>query len=86
MGDPPKKPDFSNVKSGSSSTAPPPKPAAAPAPQTYTVAKGDNLSKIAKRFYGNANEWKRIFEANRDILKDPDKIFPGQTLKIPAKS
>ena len=88
MGDPPKKPDFGNVQSGSSSTAPPPKPAAAPTPavQTYTVAKGDNLSKIAKHFYGNANEWKRIFEANRDILKDPDKIFPGQTLKIPAKS
>lgn len=88
MGEQPKKPDFGNVQSGSSSTAPPPKPAAAPAPavQSYTVAKGDNLSKIAKHFYGNANEWKRIFEANRDILKDPDKIFPGQTLKIPAKS
>lgn len=81
-----KKPDFSNVQSGASSTAPPPKPAPAPAVQTHTVVKGDNLSKIAKHYYGNANEWKRIFEANRDILKDPDKIFPGQTLKIPAKS
>jgi nucleoid-associated protein YgaU len=84
-----KKPDFSNVQSGASSTAPPPaappKPAA-PAAEVYTVVKGDNLSKIAKHFYGNANEWKRIFEANRDVLKDPDKIFPGQQLKIPAKS
>jgi nucleoid-associated protein YgaU len=79
------RPDFSNVKSGGSSTAPPPKPAAAapPAPRTYTVASGDNLSKIAKRFYGDANQWKRIFEANRDIIKDPDLIRPGQTLKIP---
>ena len=44
---------------------------------------GDSLSKIAKREYGNANDWKRIFEANKDILKDPNKIFPGQKLKIP---
>lgn len=54
-----------------------------PAGKTYTVVKGDSLSKIAKREYGNANEWKRIYEANRDILKDPDKIYPGQKLKIP---
>ena len=81
-----KKPDFSNVQSGASSTAPPPKPAAAAEVQTYTVVKGDTLSKIAKHFYGNANEWKRIFEANEDVLKDPDKIFPGQHLKIPAKA
>jgi nucleoid-associated protein YgaU len=66
-------PDFSNVQSGSSSTA----------TKIYEVASGDSLSKIAKREYGNAAEWKRIFEANRDILKDPDKIFPGQKLKIP---
>lgn len=81
-----KKPDFSNVQSGASSTAPPPKPAPAPEAQVHTVAKGDNLSKIAKHYYGNANEWKRIFEANKDVLKDPDKIFPGQKLKIPPKS
>jgi nucleoid-associated protein YgaU len=80
------RPDFSNVKSGSSSTAPSPapsKPAAAPSPRTYTVVSGDNLSKIAKRFYGDANQWKRIFEANRHIIKNPDLIKPGQTLKIP---
>ena len=66
-------PDFSNVESGSSSTA----------TKIYEVVSGDSLSKIAKREYGNANEWKRIFEANQDVLKDPDKIFPGQKLKIP---
>jgi nucleoid-associated protein YgaU len=82
----PKKPDFSNVRSGASSTAPPPaEPVQAAEVETYTVVKGDSLSKIAKNHYGNAGEWKRIFEANRDILKDPDKIFPGQTLKLPPK-
>lgn len=67
-------PDFSNVESGSSSTA----------TKLYEVVSGDSLSKIAKREYGDANEWKRIYEANRDLLKDPDKIYPGQKLKIPA--
>ena len=67
------RPDFSNVQSGSSSTA----------PKIYEVVSGDSLSKIAKREYGNASEWKRIYEANRDTLKDPDKIFPGQKLTIP---
>ena len=66
-------PDFSNVQSGSSSTA----------TKIYEMVSGDSLSKIAKREYGNANEWKRIYEANKDILKDPDKIYPGQKLKIP---
>ncbi len=68
-------PDFSNVESGSSSTA--------SATVTYVVVSGDSLSKIAKRQYGDASLWSRIYEANRDILNDPDKIFPGQTLKIP---
>lgn len=54
------------------------------AEQSYTVQKGDTLSAISKRFYGNANEYRRIFDANKDQLKDPDKIFPGQVLKIPA--
>ena len=44
-----------------------------------------SLSKIAQREYGNANAWNAIYDANRDILKDPDKIFPGQKLKIPPK-
>jgi nucleoid-associated protein YgaU len=50
----------------------------------YTVAKGDNLSKIAKEHYGNANEYPKIFEANRPMLSHPDKIYPGQLLRIPA--
>jgi nucleoid-associated protein YgaU len=50
---------------------------------TYTVQKGDTLSKISKQYYGDANKYNRIFEANRDQLKDPDQIFPGQVLKIP---
>lgn len=78
------RPDFSNVTGGSSSTAPTPKPVE-PATTTYVVQKGDSLSKIAKHHYGNANDWRRIFEANRDLIKDPDLIHPGQTLKIPAK-
>lgn len=81
------KADFSNVQSGSSSTAPPPAPAppVPPAVRTYTVQKGDSLSKIAKQEYGDANAWRRIFEANRDLIKNPDLIHPGQVLKIPAK-
>jgi len=92
------KPDFSNVQSGSSTT-PTPKPAApdfsnvqsgsstspGAGEQTYTVASGDTLSKIAKKFYGNANAWNTIFQANKDQIKNPDMIHPGQVLKIPAK-
>ena len=66
-------PDFSNVKSGASSTA----------TRIYVVVSGDSLSKIAKREYGDANKWKQIFEANRDIIKDPNLIYPGQQLKLP---
>jgi nucleoid-associated protein YgaU len=73
-------PDFSDVKSGASSTAP-----AAKAYETYVVVSGDSLSAIAKRHYGNASLWPKIFEANKDVLKDPNKIFPGQKLKLPAK-
>ncbi|SFN29553.1 LysM peptidoglycan-binding domain-containing protein [Dokdonella immobilis] len=99
MANDPGKPDFSNVKSGSSSSAEPAKAkpdfgnvssgvasTAAPAAstlQTYTVAKGDSLSKIAKKFYGNANQWRVIFEANRDRISNPDLIQIGQVLKIP---
>ncbi|MGH6979066.1 MAG: LysM peptidoglycan-binding domain-containing protein [Brevundimonas sp.] len=53
---------------------------------TYTVQKGDSLSKIAKNELGDANAWKSIFEANKDVLDDPDKIFPGQVLKLPPKA
>ena len=53
------------------------------APQMYTVKPGDTLSKISKQFYGNANDYMKIFNANRDKLKDPDQISIGQELKIP---
>jgi LysM repeat protein len=49
----------------------------------YTVQSGDTLSKISKHFYGDANQYMRIFEANRNILKDPNQIQPGQDLVIP---
>lgn len=87
-----KKPaDFSNVRSGGSSTAPE-APAAQPGSaagstgqiQTYVVAKGDSLSKIAKQHYGDANQWRRIYDANRDQISNPDLIHPGQSLKIPG--
>ncbi len=75
----PKQPkaDFSDVESGSSSTAP------APSGRSYTVVKGDSLSKIAKHLYGDAQKWRQIYEANRDQIKNPDLIYPGQTFTIP---
>jgi nucleoid-associated protein YgaU len=83
---PESRPDFSNVRSGGSSTAP-----AAPQPtatiglgKTYVVVKGDSLSKIAKREYGDANKWRTIYEANKDLIHDPDLIYPGQELKVPG--
>jgi nucleoid-associated protein YgaU len=56
----------------------------ATATRTYTVKSGDTLSKIARELLGDANAYPKIFEANRDQLSDPDKIKPGQVLKIPA--
>ena len=73
------KADFSGVTSSVDSTAD------VVSVGTYAVQKGDSLSKIAKQHLGDANAWKKIFEANRDVLDDPDKIFPGQTLKLPPK-
>jgi nucleoid-associated protein YgaU len=52
----------------------------------YVIEKGDTLSAIAKRFYGNANKYPRIFEANREVIKDPDLIFPGQKIRIPKSA
>ena len=88
------KADFSNVQSGSSSTAPEP---AAPMPDptptgttgtaaaegSYVVVAGDSLSKIAQREYGDMNQWRRIYEANKDQISNPDLIHPGQKLRIP---
>ena len=99
-----KKPDFSDVKSGSSSTEQSRpdfsdvRSGASSTEQitggsggtggagdtTYTVVKGDTLSHIAKEHYGKASKWHAIFDANRDQIDDPDKIFPGQVLKLPA--
>lgn len=53
--------------------------------QFYVIKSGDTLGKIAKQFYGNAMEYPRIFEANREIIEDADKIYPGQKIRIPAK-
>jgi nucleoid-associated protein YgaU len=49
----------------------------------YVVEKGDTLSAIAKKYYGKASEYPRIFEANRQVIKDPDLIFPGQKIRVP---
>ena len=61
------------------------KPASATAAigQFHEVQKGDTLSKIAEKYYGDPSLYKDIFEANKDVLKDPNKIFPGQKLRIP---
>ena len=75
-----KKPDFSNVLGGSSSTA---KSASPSENRTYTVKKGDSLWKIAKQFYGDGGLWSRIHDANRNVIKDPDRIQPGSVLRIP---
>ena len=58
--------------------------AATPAPErTYTVQRGDSLWRIAQRYYGDGRQWGRIFEANRDKIRNPRLIYPGQTLIIP---
>lgn len=75
-------PDFSDVEGGSSSTSMPEAEANAPN-QTYTVKAGDSLSKIARHLYGDGNKWQTIWEANKDSIKNPDLIHPGQVLKIP---
>ncbi|AEF99836.1 peptidoglycan-binding protein LysM [Methylomonas methanica] len=49
----------------------------------YLIQSGDSLSKIAKKYYGNGNDYPKIFEANREVIKDPDLIFPGQKIRIP---
>ncbi|HEY6828433.1 MAG TPA: LysM peptidoglycan-binding domain-containing protein [Gemmatimonadaceae bacterium] len=72
--------DFSDVQSGSSSTAP------SAQPTTYTVKSGDSLSKIAKHVYGDADKWHAIYEANKDKIKNPDLIYPGEVLTLPSNS
>jgi len=67
-------------------TVAPPAQTPAASARTYTVKAGDTLSKISKQFYGDPNEYMRIFYANRPMLKDPDKIQVGQTLTIPEET
>ena len=81
------KPDFGNVQSKVSSTEQITGGSGGGGSigeRSYTVASGDTLSHIAKAQYGKASKWRAIFEANRDQIDDPDRIFPGQVLRIPA--
>jgi nucleoid-associated protein YgaU len=78
MSSPDDEPDFSDVQRGSSSVSLDPKEE-----RSYTVVKGDSLSKIAKALMGDARKWRAIYEANKDTIKNPDLIYPGQVIKIP---
>ncbi len=53
--------------------------------QKYTVEKNDTLQKISQKFYGTTKKWTKIFEANRDTLKTPDRVYPGKVLNIPEE-
>ena len=92
------KPSFGNVQAGSTSTAGGPRGGGVQdvghasaggnggwTSRTYTVKKGDTLSEIAKDHLGKASRYPEIFEMNKPMLKDPDKIYPGQVLRLPAK-
>ncbi|GAB5522029.1 MAG: peptidoglycan-binding protein LysM [Rhodothermales bacterium] len=56
---------------------------AVPEPKFYTIQKGDSLWKVASKNYGDGNKWQALFEANREVIQDPDKIYPGQQIRIP---
>jgi nucleoid-associated protein YgaU len=68
----------SEVKADGVSAPPQPAPV-----EYYVIQKGDSLSVIAKRYYGNAKDYPRIFDANREVIKNPDLIYPGQKIRIP---
>lgn len=74
--DPSRAPAAAAAAAGTAAGAP-------PAARTYTVRPGDSLSKISKQVYGDANQYMKIYQANRDQLNDPNEIQAGQTLKIP---
>ena len=63
-------------------------PAKEPEPEFtfYTIESGDSLSKIAKKYYGDAMKWNTLFEANREVIQNPDLIYPGQVIRVPAKA
>lgn len=69
-------------------SVPPPPPAEPPPPpvQYYVIKSGDTLYGIAKAFYGNGMKYPDIFEANREVIEDPDKIYPGQKIRIPDQA
>jgi nucleoid-associated protein YgaU len=73
------------VREPAPEAAPTPEAAPRPAATMYTVKSGDTLSKIAKAHYGDAMKYPVIFEANKPMLKDPDRIYPGQVLRIPPQ-
>lgn len=84
--EPSAKPDFSNVQSRVTSTEQITGGSGGgggTGERLYAVQEGDTLSHIAKAHYGKASKWNTIFAANRDLIDDPDRIFPGQVLKIP---
>jgi nucleoid-associated protein YgaU len=64
-------------------SAPPPLPEQRV--EYYVIQKGDTLSKLAKQYFGNAMDYPKIFEANREVIKDPDLIYPGQKIRIPLE-
>ena len=64
-------------------TAPEPPPEVVSKDAFYEIKSGDTLGKIAKQYYGKASQYMRIFEANREIISDPNKIYPGQKIRIP---
>jgi nucleoid-associated protein YgaU len=72
-----RQPDFDDVTGDSSTTGP------APGDRTHTVRPGDTLSRLARQYYQDAGDWRRIYEANRDRIRNPDLIYPGQVLIIP---
>jgi len=86
-----KKEDEVLLKPGQAPTPPPVKTVEPPVVEElisefYTIKAGDTLSKIAKEHYGNAQKYNEIFEANREVIKDPNKIYPGQQIRIPKLS
>ena len=77
------RPDFSNVRSGSSSRPEASTPTGGRETRRHTVREGETLSGIAQHYYGDASSWPLIYEANRNTISDPDLIHPGQELHIP---
>ena len=81
----PSEPDPLELSGGLPPPPAPPERKPAAEPVFHTVVKGDTLWKISEKTLGSGARYKEIFEANRPMLKDPDKIYPGQVLRIPAK-